>query len=317
MLEYPALGYTTAPHYFFTCSDEVLEAAAMYIPQEAMVYLVVHQTPTREMVRDLAERMGVTISDERYGIMPEFAPRGGEYSATVGVMSPDSLGDLDVTLSDDGNYMLNLRSEQPGSNDPDAPTDERAVAVAEDFVKRSGLLPKGSRFERVGLGEAVTENLPGGGDRQKPLGTMVIYTRDLGGIPDGSFAIRINGREQVYSVSRNALNLTPFRAYPLLTPAEAVEALRVGDGSLSGPWAPPGLWEAVVDSIDLRYNSGAPGWEMGTIQPVFSISGITPRSRDRWSAMVPAVRREYLKRLDLGHGGGGHAGGGAGPRAPR
>jgi hypothetical protein len=189
--------------------------------------------------------------------------------------------------------------------------------VAEDFVKRSGLLPEGCRFERVSAGELVTENLPGGGSRQKPLGTTVVYTRDLSGIPDGSFSIRVNGRERVYRVSRGARNVTPFHAYPLLTPAEALEALRAGDGSLSGPWAPPGLWEAVVDSIRLLYNSGAPGWKMGTIQPIFSISGTTPRSSDRWFAMVPAVRRGYLKQLDRGRGGGGHAGGGAGPRVSR
>ncbi len=232
MLEYPTLGYTTAPHYSFTCYDEVLASAAMYLPQEAMVYLVVHQTPTREMVRDLAERMGVPISDERYAIMSEFAPGGGNYSATVGVMSPDSLGDLDVTLSDDGNYLLTRRSEQPGDKDPDAPSDDRAVAAAEDFVNRSGLLPKECRFERVGLGQAVTENLPGGGSRQKPLGTMVTYSRELGGIPDGSFAIRINGREQVYNVSRNARECD---AVPRLPPPHS----RGGRGGAS-------LWRRII-----------------------------------------------------------------------
>src|SRR5574340_1283713 len=105
----------------------------MYLRQEAMVYLVVHQPPTRERVRELAAKLGITISADRYAMLPETAAESGGYRATVGEMTPTSLGDLDVNLSDDGNYMLWVRSEQPDDDSPDAPANDRAKAIAEAF----------------------------------------------------------------------------------------------------------------------------------------------------------------------------------------
>ena len=313
VLEYPGLGYTTAPHYYFTCSQEALDAARMYNPREAVVYLVVRQTPTKAKVRDLAERVGVPVSDDRYATMPEVPPSGDEYSATVGRLTASSLGDLDVTLDDPGNYMASVRSEYPDPHGREAPFNDDAAAIADAFVKRSGLLPDGCRLTTVGVGEAVSENLPDGRIGQKVLGRGVVYRRYLGGIPDGSLDVRVNGRGKVYNVTSRMCNIKPFRTYPILTPEEAVKAMMSGEGSLSGPWSPPGLLGAAVDSITLYYYQGFSG---DTVQPLFSISGTVARSTDRWSAVVPAIRPEYLKPPDRGRpGSGGGRPGGGGPGA--
>ncbi len=308
MIEYPGLGYTTAPHYRFSCSQEVLNAARMYTPSELMVYRVVHRTPTRDLVRDLAERMGVPVSAERYATMPD--RMGDEYRATVGQVTPTSLGDLDVLLADDGTHMMTLRSQRPDSDSEEAPSDAEAAAIAEDFVHRSGLLPQSCRLACAKVGQTVTESLPSGGVRQKVLGRAVVYTRYLGGLPDGSLVIRVNGRGKVYSVNSRICTIAPSRSYPILSPEEAVAALISGEGSLRGPWRPPGLWEAVIDTISLRYHQGPAG---DTVQPVFDISGTTRRSSERFSAVVPAVRPEYLAHSPPGRPGGGAPG----PRARR
>jgi len=280
-----------APTYVFTTATGVVSAQS---PPPVMVYKVVRSQLTRDAVCDLATRAGVPVSAERYALLPETVSDERDYSATVGELTSTSLGDLDVTLSDDGNLMLTIRSQYPDQT-KEAPSDEACKAAAEEFLTRSGLLPEGCTFAGVKEGQAIEFSTPERSETQhRVIGKAVVYHRQLSGLESGSFSVRVNGAGKVYRVTRNMRNVTPLRRYPVLSTAEAVQAIEAGAGVLTGPAGPNGPFYATIDRVEMIYYEGAPGTDMDAVQPVYVISGTVDGFKDRFNAMLPAVRPQYL-----------------------
>ena len=292
----PPLMATGGVHAGYTLQMSP-ELAATPDPAEVMVYQVVHKPPTREMACDLAARVGVPVPEARRAMMVETAGAERGYSVTVGELTKDSLGDLDVLLQDDGNYALTFLSRVPERSQDKlvaAPGDEAARAAAEAFLASSGVLPEGCRFSSVRPGEAVESTGQGGEIKETMIGKAVIYNRYLGGLSDGVYDLRLNGAGKVYSVLRKMREVIPLAPYPVLSRAEALAAVQAGKGSVTGPYGPNGPYPVTVDRIEMVYNEGSVGMPMDTVQPYYLISGAVEGFSERFGAVLPAVRPEYL-----------------------
>ena len=280
--------------YAFRASPGVVEEAQAKAPTEMMVYEIVREAPTRDTARELAERLGRTVSESRYEALPETSKDGRQYTVTLGGEVTDaSLGDLDVTVLDNGNYLLSFRVPPPKSTDQ-APPDDEALALAEEFLDRTGLLPEGCELLGVQEGDYIEYTGPDReGIQKQVISRSVVYTRYRSGIQDGVFTVRVNGGG-VYEVLRNMRNTKPLASYPILSPAEAVAALKAGDGVIDGPFSADETVEATIEVVDLEYYEGAAAWGLDTVQPVYRLSGSVEGQSKGFTAQVPAVRPEYL-----------------------
>jgi len=280
--------------YTFRASPGVVEEAQAKAPMEMMVYEVVRDAPTRDTAGGLAERLGRTISESRYKGLPSASTDGRQYTVTLGGEDTASdLGDLDVTVLDNGNYLLAFRVPPPTSTDQ-APSDDEALALAEEFLDRTGLLPEGCELLGVQEGDYIEYTDPDReGIQKQVISKSVLYTRYRDGIQDGVFAVRVNGGG-VHGVLRNMRNTKPLASYPILSPSEAVAALKAGDGVIDGPPSADETVEATIEAVDLEYYEGAAGWGLDTVQPVYRFSGSVEGQSKGFTAQVPAVRPEYL-----------------------
>jgi len=311
------------PQYVFAVEPAVLAAASRSVPAEMTIYSARHQELTRDLVCDLAERVGVSVLPELRATMSERVDAEyvdltviGELTADiltdqsnvtpddkfvsliasyVGGITGDNLVMLNMTVMDSGNFTINLRGANP---DPGGgpPTEEDARAIAEHFVAESGLLPEGCELGGVSPSAYVPGPESDQGEVQpRAIAGQVVYQRYLEGYPAGQFVLQINGKGEIYYVYRNARNATPLASYPILAPEEAIGALREGRGSLTGPMQPGVLLEATVEKIKLCYDQGAPMVRFETMQPSYWIEGSVEGYTDGFHALIPAVRPEYLE----------------------
>lgn len=272
------------------------------VPTALPVYQVVRVKPTRDMVCDLAERAGVPVSPERYALMQETQahpfPQLTYYSATVGQLTETSLGELDVDLFESGSYMLRFRNREPEPAD-EALSDSATRAAAEAFLAHSGLLPEGCTFTLVGEGQSTDSTSDQGQSYQKRVNSKtVIYERHLDGIPCGSLEVEVNGRGEVCAVRRNMPNLVPIGDYPLISVAEAVDALEEGRAAVAGPFRPGEPIPATLDKAGIVYYEGSPLLSLETVQPVYVLGGPVQGYSNRFHAYVHALRPEHLIQLE-------------------
>jgi len=311
------------PQYAFVFERAVLAEASRSIPAEMTVYSVPRQDLTRDLVCDLADRVGVSVVPELRATMSERVDAKyvdltlvGELTSdiltdksnvtandkflsliasSVGEIKGDNLVTLNMTVMDSGNFTINLRGANP---DPGGrpPAEEDARAIAERFVERTGLLPEGCELGGVSPSAYVPGPESDQGEVQpRAIAGQVVYQRYLEGYPAGQFVLQINGKGEIYYVYRNARNVTPLGSYPILTPEEAVEALSEGRGSITGPTRPGAPLEATVEKIKLCYDQGAAAIPFETLQPSYWIEGSVDGYTDGFHALIPAVRPEYLE----------------------
>ncbi len=280
--------------YTFRESPGVVEEAQAKAPTEMMVYEVIRGAPTRDTAGELAERLGRTISESRYKGLLSTSTDGRQYTVTLGGEDTEAdLGDLDVTVLDNGNYLLSFRVPPPKSTDQ-APPDDEALAQAEEFLDRTGLLPEGCELLGVQEGDYIEYTDPDReGIQKQVISKSVVYTCYRDGIQDGAFTVRVNGGG-VHGVLRNMRNTKPLASYPILSPSEAVAALKAGDGVIGGPLSADKTIEATIEAVDLEYYEGAAAWGLDTVQPVYRLSGSVEGHSRGFTAWVPAVRPEYL-----------------------
>lgn len=304
----------------FSVAPGLMSKVSGSAPSELTIYQVTKQVPTRDMVCDIGERVGISVLPEIRARWPE-RDKNSSYqvgmigrltspillsesnvdendryiSAVLGETEEQDLVLLEVHLRDDGNFKLRPHGTWPRPEE-EALTDERTLAIAKEFVEQTQLLPDGCQLVGVFPTTSVGFEAPGEkGVKERVIGKQVIYKRHLDGYPDGQFIVQVNGRGQIFGVHRNARNVAPLAQYPILTPEEALESLRAGRGSLSGPTIPGKIAAAVVEEITIVYDEGAFATSYETIQPVYRLRGSVEGFNDGFSASVPAVRPEYLE----------------------
>jgi hypothetical protein len=290
--------------YPYVWARGALESASMYTPSEVMLYRIVSVTPTKEMVRDLAARLGVNVSEEEYAALPEVLKEetlgSNIYWASFERKNVDDqrLFDCkDIELGDSGWFIYRHRGGVP---QPDTPLWEKGALseretrrIAERFLAESGLLPAGCEF--VGVLPDVAQNAKGFvvhghlGAPSRVLSRRAVYERRPAGVLLGKFSVSVNGQGEVYQVQSEVPRVAPMTPYPLLSLEEARRTLRPG----LRPSRYLGPATASIESVSLRYSGS---W-WGIIQPVYQFAGTATGEQGRtetFAVSVPAVRPEYF-----------------------
>jgi hypothetical protein len=300
----PRAGGGPPDQYTYVWAPGALESASMYTPSEVMVYQIVQVTPTKDMVRDLATRLGVSVSEEEYAALPETATDelGGSarYAASFErkhVHDQRLFDCKDVELGGSGWFIYRHRGGVPQPDTPlwkkDALSERETRRIAERFLAESGLLPEGCEF--VGVLPDVAQNAKGfvvHGDLGAPsrvLSRRAVYERRPEGVLLGEFMVSVNGQGEVYQVKQEVPRVEPIAPYPILSLEEARRTLRPGrqPSRLYGPAT------AAIESVSLRY-SGSWG---GILQPLYGFAGTATGEQgltETFAVRVPAVRPEYF-----------------------
>jgi hypothetical protein len=300
----PRAGGGPPDQYTYVWAPGALESASMYTPSEVMVYRIVPVTPTKEMVCDLATRLGVSVSEEEYAALPEIAKEDALgpniYAASFeqkNVHDQRLFECKDIELGDTGCFIYRHRGGEPRPGNAlwqkDALPEGETREIAERFLAESGLLPEGCEF--VGVLPDVAQNAKGFvvhgdlGASSRVLSRRAVYERRPAGVLLGSFGVSVNGAGDVYQVRQEVPRVEPIAPYPILSLEEARRTLRPGrqPSRLYGPAT------AAIDSVSLRY-SGSWG---GILQPLYQFAGTATGEFGRTETFrtgLPAVRPEYF-----------------------
>ncbi len=293
--------------YTYVWAPGALESASMYIPSEVMVYRLVRARPTKEMVRDLVTRIGVSMSEDQYAALPEAATDelGGSSRYAVSFdqknVHDQRLFDCkDIELDDGGCFIYRHREGVPQPDNPlwkrDALPERETRRIAERFLADSGLLPEGCEF--AGVLPDVAQNAEGfvvthtAGAPPRVLSRRAVYERKPEGVLLGKFWMSVNGQGEVYQVESEVPRVEPIAPYPILSLEEARRTLRPGMNP-SNIWGPA---TAAIESVSLRY-SGT--WRSIIVQPVYRFAGTATGEQGKTETFVvraPAVRPECFER---------------------
>jgi len=289
--------------YTYVWGRGVLEAVTMYLPHEVMVHRITRETVTKETVRDIATRLGLEVSAEKYAAMP-WIQEAGMDEGTVYMCSFEEknvedqrrFDCKDVEVWDYGCFIYRHRGGAPEPGKPlwekDALSDVETKEIAERFVHESGLLPEGCEFAEVR--PDCTVNAGGrrvfGVDGAAPrvLSREVVYSRRVDESELGQFRVRVNGEGEVYEVDCRVPRVVPVRRYPILGPEEARRMLRPGTipSHIRGPAT------AEITSVALRYT----GSEF--VQPLYRFEGMAFGAKGRtelFTVVLPAARPEHFE----------------------
>jgi quinol monooxygenase YgiN len=302
-LPHPVSG--AIPPFEVTWARGVLEAANMYFPAELEMLEVIHSEPTKQQAVEIAAAIGVPPSAELLAAMPE------DSTAEEGCYRWE-FARVDVSVSCDGNLGLFWRDrdpvrehfENPTAKPASALTVDEAVAIADRFVKETGLLAEGARMVEVIPKTAVSRYKQATGkDETTVVACSVIYRRFRDGIPEGSLGVTLNGKGEIVKVNKNMRNVRSLGRYPILRPDEAREMIWSPASRVIAANAPSlRPVTAVIEKVKMEYYDGGTSWSPDTIQPIYIFTGTTwdrQGRRDSFEAMVPAVRPEYLEPLEL------------------
>jgi len=300
----------SVPPFEVTWGEGVLEAANMYFPAELEMLEVIHSEPTKQEAFELAARIGELKSSKTLAELPE------QSTAEEGCYRWN-FGSVEVSIFRDGNAGLvwhdrDLPAEyftDPHADPAPRITVDEAVAVADRFLKDAGLLPEGARMTDITSQDAISRhNQATGRDESAALACSVMYRRFRDGIPEGRMGGCITGKGEIFSFSRNMRNVRSLGRYPILRPDEAREMM----------WSPAARVEtsnapryrpvtAAIEKVEMEYYDGATAWRYDTIQPIYIFTGTGWDGQGRpqsFTAMVPAVRPEFLEPVTLPRAGG-------------
>jgi hypothetical protein len=299
------LGHTSPEAYTgpgayteVACSEEVLEAARMYYAEELMVYRTTKRPRTREDVLAMARHLGVEGSPEARSRVPEKQEGSGLFGGTFPPWQ--------IELADDGRYHLTDRTVEVNRDRTGPPiSNARVRAIADAFLQRTGLLPKGSEFRDVTVGDTIYGNLPDGRPFMTVLELRARYTQYLNGLPWEDLTVDVTAGGEVSGVRGRLPEVTPAGRYPIITPEEALASFRAGEVQTMGPGGRvPERWSGVryraeVESMYLAYTGVAPYTDtVSYLHPVYLIQAkVYDGERllpDRLTGWVPAVKWEYL-----------------------
>ena len=294
----------------------VLQAANMYFPAELEMLEVVHSEPTKQQAVELVTRIGVSVSPQVLAELPEQSILGEECYRW-------DFGSVEVNVFRDGNAGLSWRGRDlpakyftnPDANPPPRITADEAVAVADRFMRQTGLLPEGARMtDMTATAPVIRHNEATGKDESAALAYGVTYRRFHDGIPEGIIGVSVTGKGEIFSFGRNMRNLRSLGRYPILRPDEARAMIWSPTAMVSAGSNAPGHMPitAAIEKVQMEYYDYA--YDSDTIQPVYIFTGSGRDGKGRlhtFTATVPAVRPEFLEPVDLPIAGGakGSAGG--------
>jgi len=180
-----------------------------------------------------------------------------------------------------------------------APTPEEARKAADAFLASIGPLPTDVHFAKVGPGVTIIRELGGKPGDIVVKSLVVSYSAAIDGIPVyASVNVYVGPGPAVISAISFLCQVVPDDKVPILSPQEAFEKLRAGEGFIDdGP-----SWDATANVTLIRLVHYpvdiAPGRSCSHTMPIYVFRGeavADGRKGVPWRAFVEAVRPEFLK----------------------
>ena len=271
-------------------------------PSEVRIYKVQPLVSKKDALLKIFKALSIESSPEADARLRRLERAPGSW-AQKGEPSSASIGGWLVEVWSDGKFIIHntdlLNRPYDSEKAPVVPTAEEARKVADDFFARVGPLPTDVTFAKVQPGEWDTFGAGDKPDDTVVRSQLVSYSAAIDGIPVyASVNVYVGPGPAVISAISFLCQVVPDDKVPILSPQEAFEKLRAGEGFIDdGP-----SWDATANVTLIRLVHYpvdiAPGRSCSHTMPIYVFRGeavADGRKGVPWRAFVEAVRPEFLK----------------------
>jgi hypothetical protein len=258
------------PHY--PEPNLVFEGPFPKVPKTMMVYRVKEPNITEEYVRELGRKHS--------GMPADAELRRSNGMGLYWLRS--STHELEVFSTTNSFNIRRLKKRDTRMIEKSSPSKEEGKNIAEQYLKRRGLLPKDAYLWRV--------------IRKSGKGVVRVgYLRKIGPYKTSGAGAKVfvtvgPGRE-VIDMRKSWQDLVPYKTYPIKSPQEALAELQQGRGVLMNGDT------GKVEEITLRYYTSPQKQEY--VQPIYNFE--CRGESGRFSGELPAIKAEYLRPREDGH----------------
>ena len=268
------------------------------LPASVMVYQVQPRQSKKALLSQLVRALRIEMTPGIEAQLSHIARLPKSWLPEEEPLSP-TIGEWDVTIYPGGHFSAGnqrLAARMDKGNLP-APSEDDARKAADAFLARiEHLLPYPVRF--TGVHPAYRESR--GSVDWKVLSLGVSYRAEIDGIEVGHRVSFVVGPEaEVVSLSSTLRRVVPYRRFPILSPKEAFEKVRAGEGLITdGP-----SWNATayLDTVKLVYWQGNLAQDFPYLMPFYLLKGeavAEGKKTVRWAAELEAIRPEWLEDKD-------------------
>ena len=175
------------------------------------------------------------------------------------------------------------------------PSDDDAIMIATKFLKERDLFPEDAIKPTV-----YRENVYGGKDKKVFYGQIgVWYHRKLNGMNvDGTqLVVYVAGSGDVIGYYANWRNYEPYKEFPIITPASALEKLKTNGVPIGSN---PMDAEVSMDNVYLAYQTTPGAYSEKYLTPVWVFKGnvtVDGKSVMPVKQYIPALTGESLKTI--------------------
>jgi hypothetical protein len=258
------------PHY--PEPNLVFEGPFPKVPQTMMVYQVKGPTVTEEYVRELAHK--------HFGMPADAELRRSDGMGLYWLRS--STHELEVFPRTNSFNIRRLKKQDKRTIEISCPSKEEGKNIAEQYLKRRGLLPKDAYLWRV-------IRKPGKGVVRVGCSRKIGPYKTSGA--GAKLFVTVGPEGEVIDVRKSWQDLVPYKAYPIKSPQDALAELQQGKGVLINGDT------GKVKEITLRYYTSPQKQEY--VQPIYYFE-CTGES-GRFGGELPAIKAEYLRPREDGH----------------
>jgi len=247
-----AEGYTFDLKYALSADLEGL-------PREASVYQLLREEPTEKSVAKLAKKVGITGDVEDRG---------------DGTFEAEGNGKLFVSIDQ------TVYTSEADAGEADLPSDEKAIAVARDWLRKTGLLPPD-------IGEGTVQARLDDSHRVIVGFSPIEPTPILSGYP--SITVTVGSSNEILEAQIRWANIVRADVYQLMSADEAWQLVSSGQAflntNLSGAEIEPGTdvtGRVTFSSISIAYASAGPPGGVQYLEPVYVFEGrIRPEGSEK------------------------------------
>lgn len=263
------------------------------VPDSLPVFEIVPGKPPEEALREAARAVGIELGAVR--------SEDGKLALHQGSKEPGQGSSLALFEASGGFFFMVDRLFSPPAEQPSLPEDERAHALAVEYLKERGLLPEDALagYETAELVRSTLVEFDGesGRDRRRvDVSVEVRLPQSWDGYrvtgPGSKLYVALGDGGEVLGVTRMWRQARRSEAkLPSIPPKESLELLAEGRGRQAYP---TGCARAAVERLELAYWSASPRLPQRTALPVYRLRGTCTSAEGvdlgEFEAYAPAVR---------------------------
>jgi len=267
------------PYDVLEVPEITLDIALPTYPEQVMVYKAVNANASKNDALEMAEKFGMSgpVDESRSGI--NYIIKDDPYTLEI----EKKAGYMTYTWT--GRYSGVDSRDRPEN----LPTDEEARKIAEMFLTSHDLMPEGAVYSGVTHGEGFFSDRANGTSIQTYKDTRVLFADRLSNlsVSGSGISVTVGGNGDILKVIRRWRETEPYREFTILSPKEAIEALKQ-TGIVTAVSEPT---RATIDKMKLCYYASPPGDEQPYLKPTYYFSGTVEgeKGNGTFFQYIPAV----------------------------